>query len=375
MNKNARQLLQEVERFDAEQELLLLAAFLANGRGRWAWENWQNDVSLDEIDPGSFRLLPQLFLNVQEQNSADMVLPRIKGVYRRAWYTNHLLFHHVAPVLETFREQGIEALVFGETALVVGEYGRLPLHGFKLLVPRRQAIVAISLLKKLKWTPSSPLPDPLPETYLSAVHAHWFRDTEGREIQLHWQLLPECKPDETFWQNAHPIQIQEVEACTLCPADQLLYLCVPGTAWYTIPLFLRAAAVMMALNQAQAAVDWQRLLAQAQKHRLVLPVRETLQYTHDTLKAPIPSHFLQQLHALPVSKRERQEYKFKMDYTGWWGGLRTLWFSYKRQNSNSGDLQGIPGFLVFLKYRWQLQSVWEIPLDVARRGLARVRGH
>src|SRR5271163_4711088 len=90
-----------------EQELFLQAALLQGPRGIHAWRLWHAGADIDGLDIGCQRLLPQLYHTLQSQGVSDAVIERFKGLYRRTWYQNQLLFHSMADLLRNFHQVGI----------------------------------------------------------------------------------------------------------------------------------------------------------------------------------------------------------------------------------------------------------------------------
>jgi hypothetical protein len=54
-----------------------------------------------------------------------------------------------------------------------------------------------------------------------------------------------------------------------------------------------------------SVINWNRLIAQAQKRRLILPLRDTLDYLHHRLAARVPPEILQSLHNMQASRLAR----------------------------------------------------------------------
>ena len=76
----------------AVQELLLKSCLAAADDALAAWERWCAGTDLDRIDEESFRLLPLAWYRLQDVAPRDRTFEIAKGVYRRAWYRNQLLF-------------------------------------------------------------------------------------------------------------------------------------------------------------------------------------------------------------------------------------------------------------------------------------------
>ncbi|HSR18731.1 MAG TPA: hypothetical protein VLM39_11630, partial [Ignavibacteriaceae bacterium] len=74
-----------------EQELLLKASLFEGDKFIYAWEKWKSCVNFEQIDPGSYRLLPLLYQNLVKHEIKDPLTERLKGIYRRTWFENQIL--------------------------------------------------------------------------------------------------------------------------------------------------------------------------------------------------------------------------------------------------------------------------------------------
>jgi hypothetical protein len=349
-----------------QQELLLHAALL-KGRGAIdAWSEWRSRVDIDDIDrldPGSYRILPLLYRNLNNQGVEDPLMMRLKGVYRLAWYKNQMLFHTMANLLRSFHDAGIKTMVLKGAALTVlfyKDYGLRPMDDFDVLVHTEQAIPAINLLKKLGWKPKSFEPT---EEYINVSYSHGFRDGADREFDLHWHVLSQSRKrdsDDDFWEGAIEIKIHDVPAYALNPADQLLHICIHGTKWDVTPTLRWVEDAIMILTTLESGIDWNRLIAQAEKRRLILPLQDTLIYLRDTFDAPIASEILQSINDIPVPRIERIEYKITVSPPTRWTAVLDLWCQHSRLTGNTSILHKLIKFPRFLQKIWGL-SLWKIP--------------
>ena len=64
-----------------EQESLLKAALLQGEEAIKAWHKWKSRVDVDQLDPGSLRLLPLLYRNLRTHGVEDPLMNRFKGIY------------------------------------------------------------------------------------------------------------------------------------------------------------------------------------------------------------------------------------------------------------------------------------------------------
>lgn len=349
-----------------QQELLLRAALLNGREAAEAWKEWRSRVDIDDIDhldPGSYRLLPLLYRNLNSQQAEDPLMKKLKGVYRLTWYKNQMLFHAIADLLRSFQNAAIETMVLKGAALTLlcyKDYGLRPMNDFDVLVHTDQAMPAIRLLQKLGWKPKDFEPR---EGYISVSYSHGFEDKSGREIDLHWHVFSQCREahaDDDFWGKAVLTKFHDVPTNVLNPADQLLHICVHGARWNETPPFRWVADAIMILNNTYNEIDWNRLAVQAEKRHLILPLLDTLQYLRDTFEAPISPEIIRNLQAVCVPHRERMEYKITVSPPTKWTAILDLWCQHSRLTGNTNTLRRIMKFPTFLQRIWGI-SLWKLP--------------
>jgi len=362
-----------------EQELLLRAALLRGADSLRAWEQWRADVDIDHLDVGSQRLLPLLYRNLSVQGVADPLMTRYKGAYRRTWYDNQLLIHRVSDLLRCFSAAGIETLVLKGAALALRHYGDLalrPMSDLDVMVPLEKSAAAIRVMTESGWQPLPRTQEGFNERYLEIVHAHGFTHPGRGECDLHWHLFPECcepDADNDFWEQAVPFELNGVATRTLSPTDQLMHVCVHGAAWNPIPPIRWVADAMTIMNS--SSIDWKRMVTQAQKRRLMLSLRGTLQYLSSHLAAPVPLEILDSLEKIPYTRTELAEYRYKTENyePKALGFLPLLWFRYLRLHAEERPHRRLIGFGKYLMGFWGADHMRELPSYAARMALRRVR--
>ena len=360
----------------SEQELLLQAALLSDENCVAAWEKWKSRIDIDRLDLGSQRLLPLLYWNLLNCGIKDPLMPRFKSIYRRTWYDNQLLFHRVSGLLAVFRNAGIETIVLKGAALALLHYkdfGARPMNDFDVLVPTSERSTAFAVMKEAGWSPMPRSPERLTEEFLSVVHAYGFTDSAGRECDLHWHLFPECcapDADDELWADAVPLELSGVRTRSLSPADQLLHVCVHGAAWNPTPPLRWIPDAMMILKT--SAIDWDRLITHARNRRLILPLRDTLDYLSHRLAAPVPPQVLQSLYETKTSRLERAEYKHKLDNyeRKLLGYLPVLWFRYLRLEGSKHHK--LIGFIKYLQRFWGADHLRQLFFYAGYMGLRKI---
>jgi hypothetical protein len=355
-----------------EQEWLLQAALLPAPAGRRAWDQWSAAVNVQTLDHGSNRLLPLLYHNLRALGVEHPELDRLRGLYRQAWYKNQILLHRLSQVLQPLTAAGVPVLVLKGAALLLGYYHNLGLRSMTdldVLVPTRQAAEAERILLALGWQPR-----------FRAVHSQGFVDQAGRELDLHWLVLPECPQltaDDDFWAAARPLEVAGVPALALHPADQFLHVCVHGLAWNWLPP-LRWVADAVIVLRATPDFDWARLTAQARQRELVLPLREALNYLARLVQAPIPPAVLEELGRERVAAALRLDFRARTAaperrgpfLAGW-----AYWREYTRWAESHRERLGPLGLLRFLRHLWGVPHTWQVPwyalTGLTRRALGR----
>jgi len=361
------------------QKPLLRAAFLPNEAGLQAWELWKSQVNMDDHpDPGSFRLLPPLYRNLQRLNVDDPLLMKLKGIVRQRWYKNQQFFRSTVPTLQQLHQAGIEPLLLYGPALALYYHSDYTLDGgtvLSILVRPEQAVKTIHLLQDSGWVSEARLPQSLIEPYTTVGFMHLFQDSIQRRLQLHWHLLPECcqsEVDASFWQEALLTDVNDVPVYVLSPTDQLLHICVQDTSTVEMTPFLRAIDAMLVIEAAKDDIDWNRLIAQARQYHLTLPLLHIFDYLQTNLDNPIPKDIYQQLRATPVARWQRIEFKSKNSVNIVSRRLSRLWFNYFRRNTKRSLLANVAGFPKYLQQYWRLKSFWEVPRQAVSAAQARL---
>ncbi len=342
------------------QELLLQASVLRGKAAVDAWRQWKATVDLDRIDPGSRRLFPLAYRNLSTQGLRDPLLNMFGWVYRSTQSGNQRIFARMSDILNSFHHAGIPTLLLKGAALTVRhykDYGLRPMVDFDILIPTAQTEDVLKFLLTKGWAPAPRSPEAFTRSYRQVAHGHAFQGHSGWEFDLHWHVLDECcepDADEDFWNGAIRLDLDGVPTALLNPADQLLHVCVHGVRWNDIPPLRWVADAITVIHASQHALDWDRVIIQAEKRRLILPMRATLNYLRTLLEAPIPSGVMERLGNLPTSRLEHFEYEYKTrpHRDRALGYLPVLWCKHSRLAGDAGLPAKLWGFVPFLQKYW-----------------------
>jgi hypothetical protein len=364
----------------AVQELLLKASLLEGEAALEAWRQWHAQVGLERLDHGSFRLLPLLYWNLRRQGCDHPLMGILQGIHRWAWVENRLLFQRLAPALETVHRAGIPTLLLKGAPLAQLHYadvGLRPMNDLDILVPEERALEAIRMLEGKGWRHRTRWKF-RQDSDLCFRHSLGFINDEGLELDLHWHaLFLACfqGADEALWKESVPMEFEGIPTRTLCPTDQLVHACVHGPMWSEItPMRWVADAFVVMCS---STIDWRRISALADCMRIVLPVREGLQYLVELLAAPVPTALLEEFaQGKKVSRSEILYYQSLQDPTGWKSPLdavRAVYGRYAHNTSTETPFARLIEFLRFLQFYWNLDRSWKIWPTAVRWALIRLR--
>jgi len=370
-----------------DQELLLKTALLAGPDAIAAWTEWSARADPERLDEDSGRLLPLVYDALRKSEISDDWARRLERAYRRTWYDNTLRFHAAAAVLRALHDAGIKTMLLKGPALTLRYYrnaGLRPMDDFDILVPTHHGAAALDVLKGLGWTPIFESVGVAEDEALAVGHAYPFRNGGGQTVDLHWHVFYQrisSTADAEFWAAARPMSFSGVPTRSLGPEDQLLHVCVHAMerTWWggeRRPNLRWVADALMILRTDAGEFDWNRLFAQMQRFRFVLPMREALNYLHDLLGAQIPQTALTRVRTVPVPLAERIAEQARTRPSKRWGPWLALAVRYLEYSStlppNAGLLRRLAGLPSFLGRRWGSAPGWSLPFVAAFRGIRRI---
>jgi hypothetical protein len=376
------------------QELLLKACLLRGEDSVRAWETWISRVDIDNLDGGSIRLLPLLYVSLKAQGIKSPELLRFKGVYRHDWYRNQLLVRNITPVLSTLEEAGIQTLLLKGAALIHGyyaDYGVRPMGDLDLLVHPSDAWKTMEMLRAMGWVPGKGRRKYREEIVEETREKLMFSPEGGHHLDLHWHALASHldpngseKTDAVFWSGARSIQFHGVTTAVPDPADLLLHVCIHGSEGQAILPPLRWVADSFVLIQkAGADLNWERLMQQAKEHHLSPPLCDTLGYLSEVLEASIPEAVLNDLRAIPVSRKHQLQYAIWTTPVSIRESLTppaTPWEALQSHGRGYSEwlaaeaASGKPNrsLVRYLQESWELESPADVPRTIWRRIVKKV---
>lgn len=359
------------------QELLLRAALWRGEEAVQAWQTWATEVDLGDLDQGSYRLVPLLYRNLRRNGVAEPLLAKYKGIYRQTWFKNQILLRSAAALITSLQSAGIPTLILKGMALTLlhyGDAGLRPMWDLDLLVPTEQALAAIRVLQQTGWNCTLTNIRSLDALIYSRHSVEFVNRTEQR-LDLHWHVLLDSREpnaDADFWTGAVHVKVNDAPALALNAADELLHVCVHGARWNPVPPLRWVADAVMIIRSAYG-LDWERLIVQAQRRRLILPMRDTLHYLGSKMGVPIPPHVLDTFASLATFATESAEYAAKLAPRHVVGFMPAVWYEYSRLARENGRRSDWLGFAEYLQIAWDVEYLWQVPFHAVARRAGKLR--
>ncbi|MDH3281262.1 MAG: hypothetical protein OEQ18_09045 [Gammaproteobacteria bacterium] len=226
----------------------------------------------------------------------------------------------------------------------------------------RTTVPAVELLNTLGWTTQHLH---MPDEPVGLRGASNLENEQGDLMQIRW--WSSCNAD--FWSSSVKVERDDFSLGVASSTDQLLDASVPGLNWHRVPFFLRVTHAMLVFRYAKGEVDWDRLTTDAHERQLVLALLDVLAYARE-LGACVPDIAMDRLRNTPVSTTEKYEYKYKIGRQTFMRRLGILWLNYRRVARRSANGGRNLRFVDYLRMRWRMGGLWELPrhvLGVIRR--------
>jgi hypothetical protein len=272
----------------AAQRLVLRAALAPGGDGLGAWREWQGRTALDDLEPGTFPVLPRLYLRLRDAAPAEPELAKLKGIYRFAWGRNEVALRALGEALEALRAAGIGALVTGGVPLasLQREPGARPIARLDIAVRAEDVERAVEAACRAGWSPGRRLPGKALRPFTTVTH---LSRPHRVPLALAWSplgTLPAPLEDAALWERAETRALAGGEALVPEATDLLLAACLEGRRSHPET---RCQWALDAVDLAAGArIDWEALLERAARRRLLLAVRDALTFLRAELGAPVP---------------------------------------------------------------------------------------
>lgn len=347
------------------QTHLLRAAIGPDEGAAAAFEAWRAMTDIEAaVDGGTYRLLPLLYARLSSLGFDDPLMGRLKGVYRRAWYDNNLLFGRVAPAIAALEAAGVETMLLKGLPIAISyhaSHATRPMADLDLMVRSDQVEAARRILGQLGWTASTKHPaHESPD-----LHAQDLHNPQGAELDLHWHCLREAPGeaiDAWFWASARPITFQGVQTRQPAATQLLVQTVLHGLRSNLEPSIRWVSDAAALIGQTEDPIDWADIVEIALKHRLACRLSMGLGYLAREFDQPVPGWVIERLEAAGASLVERVENIVYLGpaqrlYSPYLFPVVDYW-RYRRVLAAGRFWGGFPGYLT---RRWRLSHPVMIP--------------
>ena len=307
------------------QRLLLRGALLDGEPALEAWREWDRREVIEELDSASDGLVGLLWRNLNAHGVEHETMPKLKGVYRHTWFKNQTVLRQAGVPIRALREAGIPTLALkGATLcpLYYRDWGVRRMEDFDLLVPPGRATDAIAALRAIGAAPSMHNV----EDWVPLRHSVPFKHPDGWQVDLHWYSLWRSGSDQAVWDHAVEVDVGGERILAPSATHQLLLVCVHGADWAPNPPLRWVADATVVIRS--GAVDWDRLVEEANERRLTMVLGSSLEYLRDMVDAPVADGVLRRLRECPSPRFERAGYR---QTTRPDGPMTTLFMVWERQ--------------------------------------------
>ena len=362
------------------QELVLDAALGDLDQAVAAFSEWVVATGFDEVESGSFRVLPLVEHNFEQLGITNEWSAHLRGILRRSWYENQVMLHATLPAVDVLQAAGIDVVVFKGAALGVLEYqgvGVRPMDDLDLLVPEDHAADALEALLAAGWQPGDvPLPRPLgalPEAFRRFRHGAPLHGPGGYDADLHWHATEAwCWPgaDAGLWTATRAFELQGRRVLALSAGDELLITCVHGLHWNAVPP-MRWVADAVTLIRSES-IAWPALVERACELYVEPQLVLAFDYLVRRFDAPVPESVIGALRERRPDRFERAWFEALLHA----GDMRTLAAHYGRYlrgaRTDTGVRRWVGGLAAHLTYLFGCDSTNQLPAEIGRRARTRL---
>lgn len=223
-----------------EQGLLVRAALLdddAAGRAWMMWREVRGARGLQNTEPATHHLLPMVAWRLDRLAHDGWQAARLRGVHKKSYARNALLWHRVRPAIARLVEAGVTPMWVGGSGLarrLYPDWGARHLDRFDLMVRPEalgQAVAAIGA--DGTWQPGARDPLRRARTHeLQSWHASGDGGATGLELVVRTRLTPWSPTPEAVWGRAEPFTVDGLAGVAPAPLDAIVAAAVDGLQWH-----------------------------------------------------------------------------------------------------------------------------------------------
>lgn len=345
--------------------LLIEACLSTPSRRGEAWRQWLQLTRFEDIDPGSFDLLPSVCHLNRDQRLPES--DRLRGLFRHNWAVNQGRLSAALPLLAALHEEGLDPVPIKGLALAMTIYGSLGarrLSDIDVLVAGRQFPEAAEIARRHGFRPAAGFAWPR-----ASIKSWPFLGPHEADVDIHARPLEEPWDGDTeavMRAESGAVVISGIRFRVLSPATSLVVAILHGQRFDGRGYHRWIVDVALLIQS--GLVDWDRVGDIARRLGLGVAVSSGLRLVCQFLPPGlVPPGLLEPSH-LPVFQKLEHAFRERPP-AGLLGALPNLFFLYTRERA-AGLWTG--SFSGFLREVWEVAPGQGLAPVLARKGLRRV---
>lgn len=299
---------------DDKQFLLLKTLYPDRFGGPAYYRLWREAACFDDLDGGSFRLVPMLWKRLAQHAERDELFDRIKGIYRYTLYKNSLTLSRFRPVVRALHDAGVRVMLLKGAALLLRyhvDLGARPMNDVDVLLDKGDVERAMRVLNGLGWKCAE---DIGVRRALGVYNSIPLTGGQSFEIDLHWRIMTEYGgkvPVRELWDASREVDFQGTPVRVLSPEDQIMHTCAHGVKWNTLPPIRWIPDLMTIIETDRTLIDWDGLLLKTRERNLTAAVGVCLRFVHANFAAGVPTPVLEGLAATRIPRKEAERFLYR----------------------------------------------------------------
>ena len=297
---------------------LMRAALLDGDPAVTAFREWRENIVFDDLDGGSFRLLPLLRWNMGRLGVKDPLMARIDSACRFQFLETTMKLDALRRLALALHGMNIAMLLLKGASLGQRYYPNpslRPMADCDLLIPPGARDRALEGLQAAGWHAGG-----YEESLRHYSIEQWHPPHPMIQIELHWRsgIQATIEDDRMAWEAAAETEFRGVPCRAFCAEDEIIHACRHGFNWtpHTPPMRWLADCAMV-VRRRGAGMDWGRLAARAHTMEEALSVLHSLEWLRREGGAAIPEEALRALRARGTTRRGRRIYALKSKPRDW----------------------------------------------------------
>ena len=195
------------------RELLLLnAALNPDARAAVAgWQQWSEQVALEEAPHPELRLLPKVFAHLSRIAPETELPQKLRGKARATFARNQAITHGAIPALRALADKVPVMAVKGLAVCAQFDaWASRPMGDTDIYVPLERLRDACAILRQAGWTPKYGMTWPSLQRRAPFRRDSWNLANGQSDLDLHWRFfgLTASRPlERALWAEAHSVQV------------------------------------------------------------------------------------------------------------------------------------------------------------------------